>query len=327
MIKGFFLALALAAAQAAAASAGPALILELGEKFDRAFNENAYNGAQRWARETGQSYSEFKLESEAQREQALRRFAEAGRNPIVMAGFAFQSKLAEVAADYPDTTFAIIDTVVDAPNVRSVVFKEHEGAYLVGVMAALASKTGVVGFVGGMDIPIIRRAACGYVQGAKAARSDVRVIRATAGTTPAAWADPVKGAEIARAQMAQGADVVFAAAGATGLGTLQAAADSGALGIGSDSNQNHLHPGSMLTSMTKGVDVAVYEAMRDGPGMRPGTRVMGVGNGGMGYAMDSHNAALVTPAMRRAVEDAAAAIADGSLVVAEHVAAGPCPSE
>ena len=168
-----------------------------------------------------------------------------------------------VAPEFPDTDFVIIDMVVDQPNVRSVVFNEHEGSYLVGVLAAMASETGKVGFVGGMDIPLIRKFACGYVQGVKAANPDAEVFQNMTGTTGAAWNDPVKGGELAKSQIDRGADVVYHAAGGTGVGVLQAAADAGKLGIGVDSNQNHLHPGHVLTSMLKRVDNAVYDAMMD----------------------------------------------------------------
>lgn len=310
-----------------AALADPALIFDLGGKFDKSFNESAYNGAQRWVSETGNSYNEVELQSEAQREQALRRFAEAGNNPIVMVGFAFGDALGEVAEDYPDTKFAIIDMVVDAPNVRSVVFNEHEGSYLVGILAGMASDSGTVGFIGGMDIPLIRKFACGYVQGVKAANADASVIQNMTGTTPAAWNDPVKGSELTQAQISQGADVVYAAAGGTGVGVLQTAADQGILSIGVDSNQNHLHPGQVLTSMVKRVDNAVYEAMKAGANLETGINVMGLSNGGVGYALDENNASLITDAMKAAVDDAAGKIASGDLQVHDYMSDNTCPVE
>jgi len=309
------------------ALADPALIFDLGGKFDKSFNESAYNGAQRWVEETGGSYNEVEMQSEAQREQALRRFAEAGNNPIVMTGFAFGDALAEVAPDYPDTKFAIIDMVVDQPNVRSVVFNEHEGSYLVGMMAAMASETGTVGFIGGMDIPLIRKFACGYVQGAKAANPDAVVIQNMTGTTPAAWNDPVKGSELTKAQISQSADVVYAAAGGTGVGVLQTAADEGILSIGVDSNQNYLHSGKVLTSMVKRVDNAVYEAMMAGENLETGFFVMGLANGGVGYAMDEHNESLVNAEMKAAVDAAAAAIGSGDLIVHDYMSDNTCPVE
>ena len=286
LMTKFLGAAAATALSAGAALAEPALIFDLGGKFDKSFNEAAFAGAQRWAEETGESFREIELQSEAQREQALRRFAEAGSNPIVMTGFAFGDALGQVAGDYPDTDFVIIDMVVDAPNVRSVVFNEHEGSYLVGMMAAMASESNTVGFIGGMDIPLIRKFACGYAQGVLAVNPDATVISNMTGSTPAAWNDPVKGSELTKAQISQGADVVYAAAGGTGVGVLQTAADEDILSIGVDSNQNHLHPGKVLTSMIKRVDNAVFDAMSDGPGMEKGFNVMGVGNEGVGVAID-----------------------------------------
>ena len=327
MMKHFLGAAASLALGAGAALADPALIFDLGGKFDKSFNESAHNGAQRWAEETGGSYNEVELQSEAQREQALRRFAEAGNNPIVMVGFAFGESLGEVAADYPDTKFAIIDMVVEEPNVRSVVFNEHQGSYLVGMMAAQASESGTVGFIGGMDIPLIRKFACGYVQGVKAVNADATVIQNMTGTTPAAWNDPVKGSELTKAQISQGADVIYHAAGGTGTGVLQTAADEGVLGIGVDSNQNHLHPGSVLTSMVKRVDNAVYEAMTAGPEMETGIEVMGISNDGVSYAMDEHNESLVTDEMKTAVDEAAEKIASGELEVHDYMSDNTCPVE
>ncbi|WP_375264278.1 BMP family protein [Planktotalea sp.] len=314
------------ALSAGALVAEPAMIFDLGGKFDKSFNESAFTGAQRWAEETGGTFREIELQSEAQREQALRRFAEAGANPIVMTGFAFGNVLSEVAPDYPDTKFAIIDMVVDQPNVRSVVFNEHEGSYLVGMMAALASKSDTVGFIGGMDIPLIRKFACGYAQGVKAANADATVVANMTGTTPAAWNDPVKGSELTKAQISQGADVVYAAAGGTGVGVLQTAADEGILSIGVDSNQNYLHPGKVLTSMMKRVDNAVYQAMKDGPEMETGFNVMSIANGGIGYAMDDNNASLVTAEMQAMVDDAAAKISSGELMVHDYMSDDSCPA-
>ena len=326
-LLGATAAFALAAGLAAAQDAPePAVIYDLGGKFDKSFNESSFNGAQRWADETGRTFAEVELQSDAQREQALRRFAEAGNNPIVMAGFMNATPLAEIAPDYPDTTFVIIDAVVDAPNVRSVVFNEHEGSYLVGMMAAMASESGTVGFIGGMDIPLIRKFACGYAQGVLAVNPEATIIANMTGTTPAAWNDPVKGSELTLAQISQGADVVYAAAGGTGVGVLQTAADQDILSIGVDANQNYLHPGEVLTSMLKRVDNAVYEAMAAGPAVETGVVVMGVANQGVGYALDEHNAALVSAEMQAAVDAAAAQIADGSLAVHDYMTDETCPA-
>ncbi len=320
------LACAAVLATSTASFADPAVIYDLGGKFDKSFNESAFNGAKRWKDETGGNFAEVELQSDAQREQAMRRFAQSGANPIVMAGFAFASALTEVAPDFPDTKFVIVDMVVDKPNVKSVVFNEHEGSYLVGMMAALASKTGTVSFVGGMDIPLIRKFACGYAQGAKAAKEGTKVISNMTGTTGAAWNDPVKGSELTVAQISQGSDVVFAAAGGTGLGVLQTAADKNILSIGVDANQNYLHSGKVLTSMLKRVDNAVYDAFKEGDSVKPGINAMGLENNGVGYALDEHNAKLVTAEMKAAVDAASTKISSGEIKVHNYMSDEKCPA-
>ena len=311
----------------AAQTANPAIVFDLGGKFDKSFNEAAYMGAERFSSETGITYREFELQSEAQREQALRRFAQQGNNPVVMTGFSYGSALGKIAPEFPDTNFVIVDSVVDEPNVRSVIFNEHEGSYLVGIMAAMASESGKVGFVGGMDIGLIRKFACGYVQGVKSVNPDATVFQNMTGTTGAAWNDPVKGGELTRAQIEQGADVVYHAAGGTGAGVLQAAADAGKLGIGVDSNQNHLHPGSVLTSMLKRVDNAVYDAFNDvnNGTFEAGVVVLGVAQDGVGYAVDENNAALISDDMTAAVEMARADIISGKVMVHDYTSDDTCP--
>ena len=325
LVTKFLGASAALALSAGAALADPAIIFDLGGKFDKSFNEAAFGGATRWAEETGGSFAEFEITSDAQREQAIRRFAEDGNNPIVMAGFSWATPLAAVAPEYPDLKFSIIDMVVDAPNVQSVVFNEHEGSYLVGMLAAMASEDGTVGFIGGMDIPLIRKFACGYAQGVLAVNPDATVIANMTGTTPAAWNDPVKGSELTLAQISQGADVIYAAAGGTGVGVLQTAADQGVYSIGVDSNQNYMHPGSVLTSMMKRVDNAVYDAFKAGADLEAGFNVMGLSNGGVGYALDEHNAELISDEMKAAVDAASAQIASGELAVHDYMSDETCP--
>ena len=304
----------------------PAVVYDLGGKFDKSFNEAAHNGAERFKEETGTEYAEFEIQNDAQREQALRRFAERGNNPIVMAGFSYGNALEKVAADFPDTQFVIIDAVVDAPNVRSVVFKEHEGSYLAGIAAAMAAESDKVGFVGGMDIPLIRRFACGYVGGAKSAGA-TDVFENMTGTTGAAWNDPVRGGELTKNQISQGADVVYHAAGGTGVGVLQAAADAGKLGIGVDSNQNGLQPGAVLTSMLKKVDVALYDAMMDAKNgeFTTGVETLGLAEGGVDLAMDDNNAELMTDEMTAAINDAKAKIISGEIEVHDYMSDENCP--
>lgn len=327
LMKSLMGAAATLALSAGAALAEPALIFDLGGKFDKSFNEAAFGGAQRWAEETGGTFREIELQAEAQREQALRRFAEAGANPVVTMGSAMADPLSSVAADYPDTKFVAIDvTWLDAPNIRQIGFAEHEGSYLVGMMAAMASKSDTVGFIGGMDIPLIRHFGCGYAQGVKAVNPDATVIANMTGTTPAAWNDPVKGSELTKSQISQGADVIYAAAGGTGVGVLQTAADENILSIGVDSNQNHLHPGKVLTSMLKRVDVAVYEAMKAGEDLETGVFAMGLAEEGVGYALDDNNAALVNDEMKGAVDAARQKIIDGEIEVVSYYADNSCPA-
>jgi len=328
LMQKFFGATAALALSAGAALAEPALIFDLGGKFDKSFNEAAFNGAKRWADETGGKFLEIELQSEAQREQALRRFAEAGANPVITTGFAFADPVNAVAGDYPDTKFVNIDGwMPEVPaNVQLIGFQEHQGSYLVGMMAGMASESGTVGFIGGMDIPLIRHFGCGYAQGVKAVNPDATVIANMTGTTPSAWNDPVKGSELTKAQISQGADVIYAAAGGTGVGVLQTAADEDILSIGVDSNQNYLHSGKVLTSMLKRVDVAVYDSMKAGAGMETGGfTILGLAEDGVGYALDEHNADLVSAEMKAAVDTARQQIIDGDLEVVAYYANDSCP--
>ena len=323
-MKRIVLAAVLAATLAAAPTRGlaePAVIFDMGGKFDKSFNQAGFNGAEKWKKETGKSYMEFEIANPAQREQAQRRMAERGADPIVGIGFSQGSAAEKVAKDFPKTKFVVIDAEVKLPNVQSIIFKEHEGSFLVGVMAAMASKTGKLGFVGGMDIPLIRKFACGYEQGAKYANPAVLVTTNMTGTTPGAWNDPARGAELAKSQFASGVDVVFAAAGGTGMGVYQAAKDAGKLAVGVDSNQNHLHPGTMLTSMVKRVDVAVYTAFKR---VTPGMTSLGLKEGGVDVAIDENNAKLVTPAMKQRVDAARADIISGKIKVIDFTVANAC---
>jgi basic membrane protein A len=207
------------------------------------------------------------------------------------------------------------------------VFKEHEGSFLVGLLAAQASKTGKVGFVGGMDIPLIRKFACGYVQGVKYAKKDAEVFQNMTGTTGAAWNDPVKGGELAKGQIDRGADVIYHAAGGTGVGVMRAAADAGKLGIGVDSNQNGMHPGKILTSMVKRVDVATYNAFDQAKkgAFKAGVSVLGLAEDGVAWALDDNNKSLVTAEMRAAVDKAAADIKSGAIKVHDYMSDSKCP--
>ena len=311
---------------ASAADISPAVVFDMGGKFDKSFNQGVYEGVERFKEESGIEYREFEVTNETQREQSLRRFAQRGANPILGIGFAQAGPLEAVAKDFPDIQFTLIDGVVDLPNVQSIIFKEHEGSFLVGVLAAMAADGGAVGFVGGMDIPLIRRFGCGYEQGAKFVNADIEVVQNMTGTTPAAWNDPGRGSELAKGQFDRGVDVVYAAAGGTGVGVYQAAEDGGKLAIGVDSNQNYLHPGTMLTSMLKRVDVAAYEAFNsamDGT-WESGIKVLGLAEEGVGWALDEHNESLITDDMKAAVDDVAAKIVAGDLAVHDYTTDNAC---
>jgi len=305
---------------AAFAEVSPAVIYDFGGKFDKSFNQSASMGVEKFKKETGIAVREFEIQNASQREQAMRQFAKRGATIIVAVGFTQASAVETVAKEYPDIKFAVIDGVVDLPNVESINFKEQESSYLCGVAAAMATKTGKVGFVGGMDIPLIRKFAVGYKAGVASVDPKIEVIENMTGTTPSAWTNPSAGAELAKGQFGRGADVVFHAAGATGVGVMQAAADAGLLSIGCDSNQDYLHPGSVLTSATKRVDVAVYTTFMDvrNGTWKPGTKVLGLAEDGVGYTIDDYNRKLITPEMERRIDQAKAGIISGKIVVPEY---------
>jgi basic membrane protein A len=320
-------AAALAPAAALADTIKPAILFDMGGKFDKGFNEGVYNGGQKFSKATGIKIQEFEVQNEGQREQGLRNFAKHGDNPVLAIGFAQADGLTVVAKEFPKTQFGIVDMVVDLPNVHSFVFKEQEGSYLAGMLAALASPGGKVGFVGGMDIPLIRKFACGYVQGVKAVDPNMEVFQNMTGSTPAAWNDPVRGGELAKSQIERGANVVYAAAGATGLGVLQAVADAGKLAIGVDSDQDYLHPGHMLTSMVKRVDVATEDLFNDAKAGKftAGISNLGLKEGGVDIAFDQYNAPLIKPEWKARIAQAKADIIAGKLQVHDYMADNACP--
>ena len=329
LFKLITVALLTLSASIVSAEIKPAVIFDMGGKFDKSFNESVFNGAQRFTKETGIKAMEVEVTNEAQREQGMRKMAQRGANVIVCVGFAQADACDKVAKEFPNTKFSIIDVGwLDNANMRQYVFNEHEGSFLVGALAAMASKTGKVGFVGGMDIPLIRKFACGYVQGAKAVNSKVEVYQNMTGTTPAAWNDPAKGSELAKSQFDRGADVVYAAAGGTGTGVYQAAADAGKLAIGVDSNQNYLHPGTMLTSMLKRVDLATYETFMDvkSGNFTSGVKVLGLKEDGVGWAYDKHNKSLITDVMKSTINGLSDKVKSGAIKVHDYMSDNNCPA-
>jgi basic membrane protein A and related proteins len=319
-------AVLLMTAAAQAAEIKPAVVFDIGGKFDKSFNEGVYNGVERFKKETGIGYADFEIINETQYEQAHRRFAERGQDPIIGVGFAQADAVQKIAAEFPKVRFTVIDGIVKLSNVQSVLFKEHEGSFLVGMLAALASRSGKVGFVGGMDIPLIRRFECGYEQGAKYANPKIEVLQNMTGTTPTAWNDPGRGGELAKAQFDRGVDVVYAAAGNTGLGVYQAATDAHKFAIGVDSNQNYLHPGVMLTSMVKRVDLAAYNSLMTArnDAWQGGITVLGLKEGGVDWALDQYNDKLISPAMKAKVDQAKADIIGGKIVVYDYMEHNDC---
>jgi len=324
---GAFAAALMASSAALAADVKPAVVYDLGGKFDKSFNEGVFNGATKFEKDSGVKFRDLEIQSDAQREQVLRKFAKDGFSPIMTVGFAWATALGKVADEFPKTDFGIIDMVVDKPNVQSIVFKEHEGSFLVGVIAAETSKSGKVGFVGGMDIPLISKFGCGYAQGVKYVKDSDEVFANMTGTDYHAWNDPVKGGELAKSQMDRGADIVYAAAGATGQGVLKAAADAGKLGIGVDSDQDNLFPGKVLTSMLKHVDVATYQMFMDAKDgkWKPGIKAFGLAEGGVGYAEDQWNKAILSEEAKKAADAAKADIISGKIQVHDFTSDGKCP--
>jgi basic membrane protein A and related proteins len=318
----------LVASAALAAEVKPAVVYDLGGKFDKSFNEGVFNGATKFKKDSGIDFRDLEIQNDAQREQVLRKFAKDGFSPIMTVGFAWATALGKIADEFPNTKFGIIDADVDKPNVQSLRFKEHEGSFVVGVIAAETSKTGKLGFVGGMDIPLISKFQCGYQQGVKyASGGKDEVFANMTGTTPAAWNDPVKGGELAKSQIDRGADIVYAAAGSTGQGVLKAAADAGKLGIGVDSDQNYLFPGKVLTSMVKHVDVATYKSFMDAKNgtWKAGEQYLGLKEGGVDYALDQYNEKLITPEVKAKADAAKADIISGKIQVHDYMVDNKCP--
>jgi basic membrane protein A len=315
------------AASASAADPKLGIVYDAGGKFDKSFNQSAFEGATRFKKETNISFIEVQASSDTQAEQVLRGLARKNLDLIASIGFAQQAAVQKVAKEFPKVHFVLIDGVAQGANINSITFKEEEGSYLVGVAAAMASKSKKLGFIGGVDIPLIRTFACGYAQGAKAVNPKVDVTSNMVGTTSDSWNNPAKGGELARSQFDRGVDVVFAVAGGSGLGTLQTAKEKGKLAIGVDSNQNSLYPGSILTSMVKRVDNAVYDSfmqMKNGT-WKAGVTAKGLKEGGVDWALDDNNRKLITPEIEKRVTGARKDIIDGKVKVIDIRSGAACP--
>jgi len=298
------------------------IVFDIGGKDDKSFNAAAWEGVKRAKDELGIFLRDVEPGDPTSIEPSMRAFAERGYDLIVGVGFAQAPIMDEVARDYPDLKFAIIDGLIDLPNVASLNFKEHEGSFLVGMIAARTSKTGKIGFVGGMDIPLIHKFEKGYEEGARYANPKIQVFENYVGVTDAAWNNPGKGKELAKAQIERGADIIFQAAGNSGLGVFDAAEDMHKLAIGVDSNQNWVKPGFILTSMIKRVDVSVFNTVKEmvEGRFKGGIHEFGMDTDGIGYALDDYNRDLIPQSVLDEVERAKKEIIAGRIKVTDAMA-------
>lgn len=298
----------------------PAIIyLYSGSDSDRAFTDAARAGAERAKEEFGSSVTEYRMEDSDSMADTIRKVADTGASPIIAVGYQYVMPVLNVAERYPNTQFTVIDGLVPPlfPNVQSIIFKDHEGAFLVGLIAAKMSKSGHIGFIGGMDIPLIRNFSQGYAQGARYARPNIRIDVDMVGKTSDAWSAPGRAHDLALEQFANGADVIFAAAGGSSVGVLEAADREGKQAIGVDTNQNGLFPGHVLTSLVKRVDIAVYDTLKtthEGK-WSPGIKYLGIREGALDYAVDTHNKHLITERMIDEVSSAKERIINGLITV------------
>jgi basic membrane protein A len=306
--------------QAAFAEFKVGLVLDRGGKDDKSFNASAYQGAMEAKKKLGVYVKYVEATDDNSFEALMRAFAQKNFDLIIGIGFAQKEAIAKVAAQFPKTHFALVDSQVDAPNVRSLMFEEQEGSYLVGAIAALTSKTGKIGFIGGMDVPLIRRFEMGYEAGAKAVNPKITVLANFCGVTSEAWNNPPKGKELALAQYDAGADVIFTAAGASGLGAFDAAEERKKFVIGVDSNQDWVKPGYVLTSMLKRVDLAVFNVIDHAQTghFTAGLKRFGLADKGVDYSVDQYNEKILTESVRKRADELKAEIIAGKIVVPDY---------
>jgi basic membrane protein A len=306
--------------QSALAEFKVGLVLDRGGKDDKSFNASAYQGATEAKKKLGIYLKYVEASDDNAFEPLMRAFAEKDFDLIIGIGFAQKEAIQKIAAQFPQKHFAIVDAQVDAPNVRSLMFEEHEGAYIIGAIAALTSKTGKIGFVGGMDVPLIRRFEMGYEAGAKKINPHITVLANFCGVTSAAWNNPPKGKELALAQYDSGADIIFAAAGASGLGVFDAAEERRKFAIGVDSNQDWVKPGFILTSMLKRVDLAVFKVIQEAQAgnFTAGVKRFGLADKGVDYSVDQYNEKILTKSVRKRADELKAEIISGKIVVPDY---------
>jgi len=318
VILGFVLS-----AQVSAADLRIALVTDTAGKNDHSFNESAYNGLLKAQKELGIKGKVIEPPDEDAFEPILRSLAEKNFDLIISVGFNQLDAIKSVARRFPDKKFVLIDADPQLPNVRALEFEEQEGSYLVGYLAALHSTTGTLGFIGGMDIPMIRRFELGYESGAKKANPKIKVLANYVGVTVAAWNDPAKAKELALSQISRGADDIFAPAGNSSLGVFDAVVAQKKLAIGVDSNQDGIRPGRILTSMVKSVDVGVFDSIRSLKEGHFTTGVIryGLKSNGVQYSLDQFNKPMLKQSEIDQVEKIKAAIIAGRLVVPDYYTA------
>lgn len=296
------------------------LVLDKGGKDDKSFNSAAFEGATKAQKEMGISLKYVEATDLNALENLHRSFARKNFDLIIGIGFAQTDAVKKISAQFPDIKFALVDGEIHAPNVRSLLFEEHEGSYLVGAIAALTSKTGRIGFIGGMDIPLIRRFAMGYQAGIKYINPKAMVLENYIGVSGEAWSNPAKAKELGLSQFGQKVDIIFVAAGASNAGVFDAAEERKAFAIGVDSNQNWVKPGFILTSMLKRVDVAVYETIKqvqDGQ-FAGGISRFGLKEKGVDYSLDKYNEKLLPPDLRAKVNEIRLKIIAGEIQVPDY---------
>lgn len=319
-MPGLFAAALILCAAPAALAFKVGLVLDKGGKDDKSFNSAAYEGATRAEKDLGFELKYVEATDTNAIENLHRSFARKKFDLVIGVGFAQTDAVKKVSAQFPDVKFAIVDGEVGAPNVRSLLFEEHEGSFVVGAIAAAKSKTGKLGFVGGMDIPLIRRFAMGFEAGAKYVNPKARVIENYIGTTGESWNNPPRAKELALSQISAGADVIFVAAGASGSGVFDAVEEKKKLAIGVDSNQNGMKPGFILTSMLKRVDVAVYDTIKNAKAGNfvAGPVRYGLKDKGVDYALDKNNEKILDASLRKKAEDVKAGIVAGKIKVPDY---------
>lgn len=298
------------------------LVFDVGGLGDKSFNDLAYAGLEKARKNLGVQVDYIEPGEGADKEAALRQLASVRHGLVFGTGFLFTDDINTVAADFPGKRFACIDYAIDPSkkipdNVLAVKFREQEGSFLVGAIAALTSKTGAIGFVGGMDIPLIHKFEAGYRAGALYVNPKCRVLTGYAGVTGEAFKNPAKGKELALAQAGKGADVIFHASGSTGLGVFEAAREKGIYAIGVDADQYFEAQGRILTSMTKNVDVSVYRIITDflEGKFQGGLKEFGLKDDGVGYVYDEHNKNLISPETIKKVEELKKLIIAGEIRV------------